>query len=285
MFVNRYLTLILHSLKALKFRIMKNILVPVGSSKNSESNLQYAIDLASEIGANVYVISVFQELSKVGGLSKVNNILKEESENRLDEVLSLVDKKEVQVIAHPIKGEVLEGIARISKQVPIDLMVLAPRSNSIKEEVYLGKTSGKLLKQTNIPILVVPEGAKFQPPKTMLMAFKNGSFERDELLEPVRQFKESFGTEINVLHVETPETSEDMKNVTDNLKVLQDSYTQVETATTFQAVIEYFQQFNPDVLCVIRRKRGFFKKLWEKNEIYKREFHTSKPLLVLPVQE
>lgn len=264
---------------------MKNILVPVGSSKNSESNLQYAIDLASEIGANVYVISVFQELSKVGGLSKVNNILKEESENRLDEVLSLVDKKEVQVIAHPIKGEVLEGIARISKQVPIDLMVLAPRSNSIKEEVYLGKTSGKLLKQTNIPILVVPEGAKFQPPKTMLMAFKNGSFERDELLEPVRQFKESFGTEINVLHVETPETSEDMKNVTDNLKVLQDSYTQVETATTFQAVIEYFQQFNPDVLCVIRRKRGFFKKLWEKNEIYKREFHTSKPLLVLPVQE
>lgn len=264
---------------------MKNILVPVGSSKNSESNLQYAIDLASEIGANVYVISVFQELSKVGGLSKVNTILKEESENRLDEVLSLVDKKEVQVIAHPIKGEVLEGIARISKQVPIDLMVLAPRSNSIKEEVYLGKTSGKLLKQTNIPILVVPEGAKFQPPKTMLMAFKNGSFERDELLEAVRQFKESFGTEINVLHVETPETSEDMKNVTDNLKVLQDSYTQVETATTFQAVIEYFQQFNPDVLCVIRRKRGFFKKLWEKNEIYKREFHTSKPLLVLPVQE
>ena len=264
---------------------MKNILVPVGSSKNSESNLQYAIDLASEIGANVYVISVFQELSKVGGLSKVNTILKEESENRLDEVLSLVDKKEVQVIAHPIKGEVLEGIARISKQVPIDLMVLAPRSNSIKEEVYLGKTSGKLLKQTNIPILVVPEGAKFQPPKTMLMAFKNGTFEHDYLLEAVRQFKKSFGTEVHILHVETPETTEEMKEVTENLKSLQTSYTQVEAATTFQAVIEYFQHFNPDMLCVIRRKRGFFKKLWEKNEILKKEFYTSKPLLVLPVQE
>lgn len=264
---------------------MKNILVPVGSSANAISNLQYAIHLAKSINANVYVVSVFQELSKVGGLSKVNAILKEESENRLDEVLSQIDKKGVQVVAHPIKGEVLEGISRVSKQVPIDLMVLAPRSNSIKEEVYLGKTSGKLLKQTNIPILVVPEGAKFQPPKTMLMAFKNGTFENDNLLEAVQQFKQSFGTEVNVLHVETPETTEDMKNVTDNLKVLQDSYTQVEAATTFQAVIEYFQQFNPDMLCVIRRKRGFFKKLWEKNEIYKREFHTSKPLLVLPVQE
>lgn len=264
---------------------MKNILVPVGSSANSVSNLQYAIDLAQSINASVYVVSVFQDLSKVGSLSKLNTILKEDTENRLDEVVSQVDKKGVTLIAHPIKGEVLDGIERVNKQIPIDLMVLAPRSNSIKEEVYLGKTSGKLLKHTNIPILVVPEGAKFQPPKTMLMAFKNGTFEHDELLEPVRKFKHSFGTEVNVLHVETPESTEEMKAVTDNLKALQSTYTQVEAATTFQAVIEYFQQFNPDILCVIRRKRGFFKKLWEKNEILKKEFYTSKPLLVLPVQE
>lgn len=264
---------------------MKNILVPVGSSANSVSNLQYAIDLAQSINASVYVVSVFQDLSKVGSLSKLNTVLKEDTENRLDEVVSQVDKKGVVLIAHPIKGEVVDGIERVNKQIAIDLMVLAPRSNSIKEEVYLGKTSGKLLKHTNIPILVVPEGAKFQPPKTMLMAFKNGTFEQDELLEPVRKFKQSFGTEVNVLHVETPETTEEMKVVTDNLKALQTTYTQVEAATTFQGVIEYFQQFNPDMLCVIRRKRGFFKKLWEKNEILKKEFYTSKPLLVLPVQE
>ena len=264
---------------------MKNILVPVGSSANAVSNLQYAIDLAQSINATVYVVSVFQDLSKVGSLSKLNTVLKEDTENLLDEVVSQVDKKGVTLLAHPIKGEILDGIERVNKQINIDLMVLAPRSNSIKEEVYLGKTSGKLLKHTNIPILVVPEGAKFQPPKTMLMAFKNGTFEHDELLEPVRKFKQSFGTEINVLHVETPETTAEMKVVTDNLKALQTTYTQVEAATTFQAVIEYFQRFNPDMLCVIRRKRGFFKKLWEKNEILKKEFYTSKPLLVLPVQE
>ncbi|MBT0607041.1 universal stress protein [Aequorivita echinoideorum] len=264
---------------------MKNILVPVGSSQNSVSNLQYAIDLAKEIGGNVFVVSVFQELSKVGGLSKVNTILKEESENRLDEVLSLVNRKGVQVVAHPIKGEVLAGINRVNSQIPIDLMVLAPRSNSIKEEVYLGKTSGKLLKQTNIPILIVPEGAEFSKPKTMLMAFKNGTFEKDSLLEPVSKFVEFFGTEVHVLHVETPETTDEMKHVSENLKSLQKSYTATEAATTFQGVIEHFQKFQPDMLCVIRRKRGFFKKLWEKNEILKKEFYTSKPLLVLPVQE
>ncbi|PKA82998.1 nucleotide-binding universal stress UspA family protein [Ulvibacter sp. MAR_2010_11] len=264
---------------------MKNILVPIGSSENSASNLQYAIDLAKAIDANVYVVSVFQELSKVAGLSKVNTILKEDTEHLLEEIVTKVDKKGVSVIAHPIKGEILEGINRVNRQIPIDLMVLAPRSNSIKEEVFLGKTSGKLLKHTNIPILIVPEGAKFTKPKTMLMAFKNGNFEKDFILEPIRKFVRMFKTEVHVLHVETPESTDELMQVTDNLKEIQSSYTIARNATTFQGVLEHFQHFHPDMLCVVRRKRGFFKKLWEKNEIMKREFHTSKPLLVLPVQE
>lgn len=264
---------------------MKNILVPIGASENAVSNLQYAIDLAQEVDAYVYVISVFQEFSKVGGLSKVNTILKEDSKNRLDEVLSKVDKRDVTIIAHPIKGSVVETINRFNKHVPVDLMVLSPRSNSIREEVYLGNMSGKIMKQTNIPILIVPERAVFEKPKTILMAFKNGHFNDKKMLEPLRKFAKSFGSEIHVLHVETPDSTDEMKMVSTYLTKLQSSYKRTENATTFQAVLEHFQSHNPDMLCVVRRKRGFFKKLWEKNVVLKKEFHTSKPLLVLRVQE
>lgn len=264
---------------------MKNILVPIGSSANSVSNLQYAIDLAQEVGAYVYIISVYQELSKVGGLTKVNAIMMEDSENRLKEVLSQVDKKDVTVISHPIKGEVLESINRVNKHVPIDLMVLSPRSNSIQQEVFLGSISGKLLKGTDIPVLIVPEGAVFEKPKTMLMAFKNGNFEKKKMLEPVRDFINYFDVKLHLMHVITPETTEEMKEVSGKLTKLQTSYTTVENATTYQAVLEHSHETNPDFLCVIRRKRGFFKKLWEKNEILKKEFYTKKPLLVLRVQD
>ncbi|MFC7356232.1 universal stress protein [Jejudonia soesokkakensis] len=264
---------------------MKNILVPVGSSINAVSNLQYAIDLADEMDAFVYVISVFKEFSKVGGLTKVNEIIKEDSTNRLDEVLAQVDKKGVTVIAHTLKGNMIEGVERFNKHIPVDLMVLSPRSNSIREEVYLGNTSGKLLKGTNIPILVVPEGATFSPPKSILMAFKNGTFSQKKMLQPLRQFVKHFDTEINLLHVETPDSTKEMKHVSGKLKELKNKYTKTENATTFQAVLEHFQSNNPDMLCVVRRKRGFFKKLWEKNVVLKKEFHTSKPLLVLRVQD
>ncbi len=176
---------------------MKNILVPIGSNKNAVSNLQYAIDLAQELDAYVYVISVFQELSKVGGLSKVNTIMKEDSENILKDVLSKVDKKDVTVISHPIKGAIVESVERFNKHVPVDLMVLSPRSNSIREEVYLGKMSGKLVKNTNISALVVPEGAVFKAPKTILMAFKNGTIEDKRALKLLRKFASKFETKRN----------------------------------------------------------------------------------------
>ncbi|RMA66084.1 universal stress protein [Ulvibacter antarcticus] len=264
---------------------MKNILVPIGSSKSAVSNLQYAIDLAHEMEAYVYLISVFQEVSKVGGLTKVNAIIKEDTQNRLDEVLAQVDKKDVTIIAHPIKGSFLESINRVSQHVDIDLMVLSPRSNSIREEVYLGNVSGKLLKGTDIPILIVPEGAKFKQPASMLLAFKNGNFEKKKMLEPVRQFTKHFGTELHLLHVETPETTEEMKEVSKKLTKLQTSYAKAENGTTYQAVLAHYHDHNADMLCVVRRKRGFFKKLWEKNVILKKEFYTDKPLLVLQVQD
>ncbi|MFT4673845.1 MAG: nucleotide-binding universal stress UspA family protein [Saprospiraceae bacterium] len=263
---------------------MKNILVPIGSNDNAVGNLQYAIDLAHDMNASVYVFSVFKELSKVGGLAKVNAIIKEDCENRLQEVLGNVDKKGVTVIDHPIKGSVLETVARFNKHIPIDLMVLSPRSNSIREEVYLGKTTGKLVKNTNIPVLIVPEESVFKRPKSILMAFKNGGFKDKSTLEPLKKFSIKFGAEIQLLHVTTPESSEEMKTLSTALQKLQSSYKKSENATTYQGVLEHFQSHNPDMLCVVRRERGFFKKLWEKDVILKKDFYTSKPLLVLSAQ-
>lgn len=263
---------------------MKNILVPIGSSASAVSNLQYAIDMAEEVGAYVYVISVFQELSKVGGLTKVNTILKEDTENLLDEVLKKVDQKNVPVIAHPIKGGIIESVERFNKHVDIDLMILSPRSNSIREEVFLGNMTGKLVKGTNIPALVVPEGAIFEYPSRMLMAFKNGNFPKKKTLEPVQGFIEYFDTKVQLLHVETPETTEEMREVSGKLKKLGTTYLQSKNMTTFQAVLEHFQSHDPDMVCVVRRKRGFFKKLWESNTVLKKDFYTSKPLLILSVQ-
>lgn len=264
---------------------MKNILVPLGSSKSAANTLQYAIDMAQQMDANVYVISIFRELSRVGGLSKVNTLMKEESEHQLDAVLKAVDHKDVSVIAHPIKGGIVEGVERFAKHVPVDLMILSPRSNSVNDEVYLGKTTGSLVKGTNIPVMIVPDNLQFEGPEHLLMAFKDGRFPKKKVLHVLYKLKEHFNTEVHVLHVHTPNADAAFAKVSGKIKKLASTYKETENATTFQGVLEHFQSHNPDMLCVTRRKRGFFKKLWESDTVLKREFHTSKPLLILSTQE
>ena len=49
--------------------------------------------------------------------------------------------------------------------------------------------------------------------------------------------------------------------------------------------LEHLQSHLPDLLCVFRRKRGFFSALWEKNTIRKSEFSARIPVLVLSVKK
>ena len=90
-----------------------------------------------------------------------------------------------------------------------------------------------------------------------------------------------FNTDVNLLLVKTPNYTDEDLVLNKDLEQLKSSLTVTEKATTFQGVLEHFQQHQPDMLCVITRKRGFFKKLWEKNTILKEEFHATVPLLVL----
>ena len=81
--------------------------------------------------------------------------------------------------------------------------------------------------------------------------------------------------------VKTPNYEQEDLVIHKELEKLQATLTVTENATTFQGVLEHIKTHNPDMLCVFRRKRGFFKKLWEKNTILKEEFYTNVPLLIL----
>ena len=261
---------------------MKNILVPVGSSKNAQSHLQYAVDFAKAFGAKVYVVQVYNVYTKAGTMIKVDHILERESREFLNSHVSKIDTKGVEVITRTVKGELIDTIELICKNSRIDLILLEPRINSIKDEVYLGKTSGKIVKQTNIPALIVPEGYTFKPIIYILMALKSAIIKKDGVLIPLKSIKDQFKSIVNLLLVKTPYHNEGDFDVNEELKALITNTTYSENGTTYQGVLEHYKDNDPDLLCVVRRKRGFFSKLWEKNTILKKDFQSSTlPVLVL----
>ncbi|MER3375701.1 MAG: universal stress protein [Allomuricauda sp.] len=264
---------------------MNNILVPIGTSPDSSNTLQYAIDFAANFGAKVFVMDVFSVTTAVGSLANVEEKVAKSSKEHLKEVIEKVETKGVEIKMATYNGDIIDGLKDINKELGIDLIIIAPRSNDIQEELYLGNTSGRIIKQTNIPTLIVPKGTQFKPLKKILTAFGSGILKRSSILNPLVSIKNKFRSDISLLLVKRPGYSEDDLKVNTALMDLSKQLTITENATTYLGVMEHFQQEHPDMLCVFRRKRGFFKKLWEKNTIRKSEFFVPIPVLVLSVKK
>lgn len=261
---------------------MKNILVPVGSSKNALSHLQYAVDFAKAFEAKLFIVQVYNVYTKAGTMKNIDDLIEKESKDFLDDLVSKIDTKNVEILVKTLKGKLIDTLELACKVGNIDLIMLEPRTNSIKDEVYLGKTSGKIIKQTEIPALIIPEGYVFKPISNVLMAVKSAIIKKKNALRPIKLIKDNFNSKINLLLVKTPYYKEgdfDVKQELDS--IITDEVTKSENATTYQGVLEHIQSFNPDMLCVVRRKRGFFVKKWEKNTILKIDFYSNLPVLVL----
>lgn len=260
---------------------MKNILVPVGSSKNAASHLQYAVDFAENFGAKVFVVQVYNVFTKAGTMIKVDKIIERESLKFLNDLVVQVDTKTVDVFVKVLKGDLVDTLDLACKAADVDLVLVEPRTNSIKDQVYLGKTSGRIIKQMEVPALIVPEGYKFTKPSTILMAIKSAIIKKENALQPLQDIKEKFNAFVDLLLVKTPYHNEGDFDVNKELGAIIRNTTKTENATTFQGVLQHLQSHNPDMLCVVRRKRGFFAKKWEKNTILKKDFHSNIPVLVL----
>jgi len=260
---------------------MKNFLVPIGSSGNAVNTLQYAIDFAKVVGAKIYVTQVYESTKVAGALKNIDAFLEEENKKHLQEVLDAVDTKNVVVALASVKGDVIESIEAMAKHLEIDLIVSSAKSVSKDETLYLGKIPGSLVKDIELPVLIVPAQYRFKPVTKILMAIKSGKIKPGSVLAPLHKIINMFNAKIDLIQILTPKSTDDDKEVSNDLKNLASSFKITENSTIFQGVLEHLHETEPDMLCVMRRKRGFFSKLWKKDTVKKAYFESRIPLLVL----
>ncbi len=260
---------------------MENILVPIGSSKNAVNTLQYAIDFVQGTNAKIYIIKVYGLTTAANSMKNIDAVLEKDSDKELKEVLDAVNPKGATIISKSIKGTIADSIERVAKQLKVALIISSAKSISTDQEVFLGKIAGGLIKGTNIPVLVIPKGYQFKKVSKVLMAIKSGIISSSDVLTPLKDIIQRFGATLDLIRVITPKSKPEDAEMNDELKSLVVNFKITENGTIFQGVLEHIHESNPDMVCVIRRKRGFFVRLWEHDRVYKKDFESRIPLLVL----
>lgn len=260
---------------------MKTILVPLGNSEQAVNTLQYAIDFASEINANIYVVQVFGSAKVTGFLRNIDDVIENRTKEEIAEVLSKVTVKNVDIKAITSAGKILDVIARASKELNVDLIIASANISSADSSLYVGSITGGIVKRTELPMLIIPMSCKFKPFYNGLIGLRSGVIRKAKVLKPLEELVAYFNTKFSLLHVITPHNNEEDNILHQDFIEIADTVTTSENATVFHGVLLHLNSITPDFICVIRRKRGFFAKLWEKNSIKKIDFESKIPLLVL----
>ena len=142
---------------------MKNILVPVGSNDHALNTLQYAIDFAQAEEAKIYLVHVYSSPKISGAVLGVDKIMERDSKAILKDHLSKVDIKNVDIVTSTLKGySIIDTLKQLIKLLKIDLIISSTKNDGADEHVFLGKITGNIIKDTEVPVLIIPAAVKFQ---------------------------------------------------------------------------------------------------------------------------
>ena len=253
---------------------MNTFLVPINSIHENKSTLIYAIDFAKETGVkHIYGIQL-EEIKE---------------EDHLKDIVDYAESKNVEINFRHLEGDIIEYIKSFHSRINIDLVISAAKVPEINESVYLDQLSGNIIRETHLNVLLVPEGYTYKNIETVLTAVKSGIMQAKGVLNPLEHILVTLNAHMTLLQVKTPEFLPEDLMFDKDLAALTSKYYSSENATLFQGVLEYLHIVEPDLLCVFRRKRGFFEKLWSKtihdNRILKEDFQSKVPLLVLKEEQ
>jgi nucleotide-binding universal stress UspA family protein len=143
--------------------------VPTDGSKAAQKAARYAVDLAKQLKASIFVLSIIDKrwYMPLGiPASKtvkhvpetVDDYLREAAESYAKEIKSLCEKNGIQSKILITKGHPVDEIIKEAKRLKVSLIIMGSHGRSALETTVLGSvTYGVIHKDTKIPVMVVKE--------------------------------------------------------------------------------------------------------------------------------
>jgi len=260
---------------------MNHIVVPVDLSKNSKDALRYAAHLAEHAGADIMIVHCYSLLQKAVTFTTGKGEANKDPEKWILKRITKIKAKhpDLNIQYKIIKNDILDSLKRLVELTNADFVVMGTQGQGENTDTFLGSTSGALVKTTDIPVLLIPPGYKFKGIGKVVFAAKNTFVRYMGALEPIIRINQIFKPHVQLLHLgEQPEPIPEQSFSI--LQVIND-ITRYGNDNFNESINEYLSQHHADLLCVIRRKRGFIEKLLGPSKTIASRFYTDIPVLVL----
>ncbi|WP_186280043.1 universal stress protein [Fluviicola chungangensis] len=271
---------------------MKKILVPTDFSKSSHNALNYAVELARETGAELYLLHVYSipVFAEDSVLITTEEFLKEDALSNLEDLKQPIDQSnpELTITYTTLPGTAVEIIQEYAKKQHIDLIVMGSQGVGYLQERILGSTTSTLIRKTSIPVMVIDKKVKFRKPKNIVLAVDFSETDNETILKPLKQLTKTFQSHICVLNVFTeaeiiPTFSEIAESfrIEKALKHTYHTFFEVEHPDVVTGINDFVKKHHIDLVTVISRDHSLIGRIFREPVSKAMSFHSLTPLLIL----
>lgn len=271
--------------------IMKTILIATDFSNASRNAALYGIELARISGAKVILFSAYHVPSPMPALNvsiSEYGVMKDTEQKLADEASLIVQGNKIEMERVCDHGAAENAINTIAKEKKVDLIVIGMKGSGKNFRKVFGSTATALVKSIDVPLIVVPEDAKFTSPKTILFAsdinVETDLHSLDELIKITQLFKSKLYV-VKVIKNKNEEWFEEVSATQQQLKKIvqiPDTSFQYPVDTDIRhALSEFIKEHKVDMLAMMPHKYEWLERLFRKSETKDMIFHTHVPLLII----
>ncbi|MBN9385586.1 MAG: universal stress protein [Chitinophagaceae bacterium] len=281
---------------------MKKILVPTDFSTCAANAMDFAIQTAKIIQAEITLLHAFDlpgsmYTDYLGVNKEFRQIQWNEDAQRLTAMKESIGQMydievETRLVAAPLKI----AIDEISKSEEYDLIIMGTLgAGGLKEKIW-GSNTADVIALRSIPVLAIPYDYKWKKPEKFLLA--TGNFEKEPAtLDNIFELAGLFLAHVDVAvftdeHDEPATFIDHAHNAPYYGEILAKKYNEqgLHTVQLFgkhleKSLQEYIDDNNIDVLAMITYKRGFWDRLFHPSYTKRMSYHTKVPLLAVPADE
>ena len=137
----------------------KKILVPIDGSEHSSKTVRQAADLASNLGADIFLFHVVQPLpSSIQGSPYAKKLLEEvlrNGETILKEEKSKISPSNMSIDIDMVVGNPAEEIIKKAEDEKCDLIVIGNKGQDKNRGFIMGSVSKRVVRHAHSPVLIV----------------------------------------------------------------------------------------------------------------------------------
>lgn len=203
----------------------------------------------------------------------------------------LSDGIEVPVSTLVGRPPVVNNILGFAEHNHVDMIVMGTQGASGLKKVIVGSVAAKVVAQSDIPVLLVPEKYELNPIEKIVFTTDIQKADR-KALPVVFDFANLYNALVTLVNLNDPSHQYDEKEKKDfemyayyiqrDFNDSRVQFQQLKTTSVIKTMENLHEEIPYDLLVMARRKLSFLNRFFQKSFTKKMAYITKQPLLIIP---